>query len=175
VSSLLIAQAADSRIGAAKLADRARKHGPSEAIPQLALVAAGPFGALSATQVIAALQRGLREAGNEHVEECPLQDTQQERGPALTALLLALDFDTRLRKARALVVAESRLERGTLERSAAFELATRARQAGVPCYGVTARNGLNAFDARMLDLQRILEASDSRGLAAAGRALARVL
>ena len=56
--------------------------------------------------------------------------------------------------------------------SAAFEIATRARQAGVPAYAVTGENALGAFDARMLDLQLVLEARGPRGLAAAGRRLA---
>ena len=42
--------------------------------------------------------------------------------------------------------------------ASAFEIATRARQAGVPAYAVTAENELDAFDARILDLQVILEA-----------------
>ena len=53
-----------------------------------------------------------------------------------------------------------------------FEIATRARQAGVPAYAVTGENELDAFDARMLDLQVILEARTVRGLAAAGTKLA---
>ena len=55
-----------------------------------------------------------------------------------------------------------RLDRGTLAGSPAFEIATRARQAGVPAYAVTGVNELDAFDARMLDLQVILQASDAR-------------
>jgi glycerate kinase len=80
-----------------------------------------------------------------------------------------------MRRARALVLAQRRLAESTLQASAAFELATRARQTGVPCYALTARNGLDAFDARMLDLQLVIEARDLAALQAAGRRLARQL
>ena len=55
-----------------------------------------------------------------------------------------------------------------------FEIATRARQRGVPAYAVTAANELNAFDARILDLQLILMARDVPALVSAGRKLAEV-
>jgi hypothetical protein len=80
-----------------------------------------------------------------------------------------------MRAARAVVVAVERLGEATLAASPTFEIATRARQAGVPAYAITAANGLDAFDARILDLQLILEASGRRALAAAARRLAGVL
>lgn len=73
--------------------------------------------------------------------------------------------------ARAVVIATHRLDEQTLAGSPAFELATSARQNGVPAYAVTAENNLDPFDARMLDLQVILEVSSARALAAAGRKL----
>jgi glycerate kinase len=73
------------------------------------------------------------------------------------------------------VIAAARLDERTLAGSPAFEIAIRARQSGVPAYAVTAHNGLGAFDARMLDLQLVLEASDARALSAAGRRLAAVV
>jgi hypothetical protein len=45
----------------------------------------------------------------------------------------------------------------------------------VPAYAVTATNRLSAFDARMLDLQVILEASTARALQAAARRLAKLV
>ena len=60
----------------------------------------------------------------------------------------------------------------TLLGSLSFEIASRARQAGVPAYAVTAENALDAFDARILDLQLILQARTGRALQAAGRTLA---
>jgi glycerate 2-kinase len=95
--------------------------------------------------------------------------------PDVAALLAALDFDTRMRRARAVVLAEAHLRERTLRGSVAFEIATRARQGGVPAYAVTGRNALAPFDARILDLQVILEANDGRTLARAGRKLARLL
>jgi hypothetical protein len=95
--------------------------------------------------------------------------------PNVAALLASLDFDARMRSARAVVLAEERLRERTLRGSVAFEIATRARQGGVPAYAVTADNALAPFDARILDLQVIVEAAGSRALAAAGRKLAQVL
>lgn len=158
------------------MAERAPLRGAAAGIPHAGLIAGGAFGPrLTAARVIGAIERGLREGGHEQVDPCPLQGAEDGRGPGLSDLLVALDFDSRMRSARALVIAERRLARSTLERSVAFELATRARQVGVPCYAVTSENGLNAFDARMLDLQVILLAASARALAAAGRELARVL
>jgi hypothetical protein len=131
--------------------------------------------------VAEAIARGLRAGGMPAADVCPLDIAR--RGGAQSARarrelfeqLQTLGFDERMRRARALIVAERRLQEPTLERSAAFELATRARQAGVPAYAVTAENRLDCFDARILDLQLILVASTPRALAAAGRKLARWL
>jgi glycerate kinase len=102
--------------------------------------------------------RGL-EAGGWAVDACPPAEVD----------------DARLRAARALVVGEPRLDDATLLRSVAGELATRARQAGVPCHAVTAENRLDRFAARILDLQAIVEGSTAAELEAAGRALARLI
>jgi glycerate 2-kinase len=80
-----------------------------------------------------------------------------------------------MRRARAVILGEWRLQKRTLPGSATFEIATRARQSGVPCYAVTCENGLDSFDARMLDLQLILTGRSTRELTAAGRKLASVL
>lgn len=86
-----------------------------------------------------------------------------------------LRFDARMRAARAVVVGEARLERATLEGRVAGEIATRARQTGVPCHAVTADNAIDRFDARILDLQAILVAATVGELEAAGEALAACL
>jgi len=78
-------------------------------------------------------------------------------------------------RSRAVILGEWLLEERTLAQSATFELATRARQSGVPAFAVTGENGLNRFDARMLDLQLIVEASSVRALTTAGRKLASVI
>jgi len=140
------------------------------AIPNMLLLATCAFGQdLGAEQVASAIAKGVRAAGGPDPDRCPLPPAAQ--GPDLREQLDALDFDTRMRAARALVIATERLEERTLAGSPTFELATRARQAGVPAYAVTARNALAPFDARILDLQLIVEARDTRALSAAGRKL----
>ncbi|MGH2917128.1 MAG: glycerate kinase, partial [Solirubrobacteraceae bacterium] len=90
-------------------------------------------------------------------------------------ILDALGFDARMRAARAVVVGETRLDAGTLRGRVAGEIATRARQAGVPCHAVVGRSELDRFDARILDLQAILEAGSLEEIEAAGEALAAYL
>jgi len=90
-------------------------------------------------------------------------------------VLGALEFDARMRAARAVVVGERRLERATLRGRVTGEIATRARQSGVPCHAVTATNEIDRFDARILDLQAILEGTTVAELEAAGEALAAYL
>ena len=132
-------------------------------IPDTLMLAVCSFGDdLPAERVAETIARGVRTAGMPEPDVCPIEDA------------LPADFDMRMRRARAVVVGTGRLERMTLPASPVFEIATRARQAGVPAYAVTAVNELDAFDARMLDLQVILEASGTRGLSTAGRRLARL-
>ena len=90
-------------------------------------------------------------------------------------ILDELGFDARMRAARAVIVGEARLERATLEGRVAGEIATRARQAGVPCHAVTTADAIDRFDARILDLQAIRVASTVAELEAAGEALAAYL
>jgi glycerate kinase len=70
------------------------------------------------------------------------------------------------------VVGAGRLQERTLAGSVIFEIATRARQSGVPAYAVTCEDALEAFDARILDLQVILQARSRSALVTAGRKLA---
>jgi glycerate kinase len=92
--------------------------------------------------------------------------------PGAAFVLDQLDFDARMRAARAVVVGEGRLDLGTLAGKAPGEAATRARQAGVPCFAAVGERTLDAFGARILDLQRVLEAGDADALETAGRELA---
>jgi glycerate kinase len=134
-------------------------------IPRTVLIAVEPFGeGLSAQRAGAAIGRGL-QAGDPSlgVDLCPIDPTVPE------------DFDTRMRAARAVVVSAERLDERTLLGSAVFEIATRARQAGAPAYAVTGENALSLFDARILDLQVILQAHDTRALRRAGEKLAGVV
>lgn len=84
-------------------------------------------------------------------------------------------FDARMRAAFALVVGERRLDRGTLSGRVTGELATRARQAGVPCHAIVGADRLDPFGKRILDLQYVLEAGDGAAREAAGAELARRL
>ena len=141
---------------------------------QTMLVAASPFDErLSAARVASAIGRGLHDGGRTG-DLCALdhEETSPGERPGFRALLDALDFDLRMRAARAVIVATPRLHERTLAGSVAFEIATRARQAGVPAYAITGENRLDAFDARIIDVQAILEAHTARALRAAGRELA---
>jgi glycerate kinase len=143
-------------------------------IPQHTLVASGPLAsALPAAKVLAAIARGLRAGGAPKPDVCELPEHVTAEGDVRT-LLDALDFDARMLAARAVVIVTRRLEEQTLADSVTFEIATRARQRGVPAYAVTGENRLDPFDARILDLQVILEAANARTLAAAGRKLQRL-
>jgi glycerate kinase len=90
-------------------------------------------------------------------------------------VLEQLGFDARMRAARAVIVGEGRLDRTTLEGRVSGEIATRARQAGVPCHAVVGENAIDRFDARILDLQGIVVASTVGEIEAAGGALAAYL
>jgi glycerate kinase len=95
--------------------------------------------------------------------------------PGAPFVLKAIGFDERLRAARAVIVGEGRLDATTLEGLVAGEIATRARQAGVPCHAIVGANAIDRFGARILDLQVILEAGTREELAAAGERLGRML
>ena len=95
--------------------------------------------------------------------------------PGAPFILQALGFDARLRAARAVVVGEGRLDATTLEGKIAGEIATRARQAGVPCHAIVGSNAIDRFSARILDLQVILEAGTPDELREAGVRLGRML
>jgi len=158
--------------------DRTRAASPSgrtvrgAGIPQRLLVACARLGPrLSAAAAAGALAEGIQQGGLPEPDVC-LLPIPREHGEDLRGLLDELDFDARLRSARAVVVAAPRLEQRTLAASMTFEIATRARQGGVPAYGVAGESSLDAFDARILDLQVILQARSRKALVDAGRELA---
>ncbi|UUY04213.1 glycerate kinase [Svornostia abyssi] len=95
--------------------------------------------------------------------------------PGAAFVLNTLDTDTRMRAARAVVVGEGRLDRTSLQGKVTGELATRARQAGIPCHAIVGQDALDPFDARILDLQEIVQAGTMDDLQRAGEALAAIL
>jgi glycerate 2-kinase len=95
--------------------------------------------------------------------------------PGASFILDRLDFDRRMHLARAVVTGEGRIDQQSLAGKAVSEVATRARQNGVPCHAVAGEVRLDAFGLRMLDLQAVLEAGTVPELQAAGRRLAELL
>lgn len=95
--------------------------------------------------------------------------------PGAPWVLDALDFDRRMRGARAVITGEGRLDFQTLEGKLVGEIGTRARQAGVPLFAVVGRNDLDDFGKRMIDLQQVREASTLEEMEAAGAALGAAL
>jgi len=87
-------------------------------------------------------------------------------------VLDAVDFDRRMLESAAVIVGEGRLDPTSLQGKVVSEIATRARQSGVPAYAIVGSRALDDFDARILDLQEIHEAGDARTVAAAARSLA---
>ena len=95
--------------------------------------------------------------------------------PGAAFVLAALGFEERMRAARAVLTGEGRLDGQSLAGKAVSEVATRARQAGVPCHAIVGERKLDAFGARILDLQAILEATTLEEIEAAGARLADLL
>jgi hypothetical protein len=144
------------------------------------LLAGGPFGPrLSASKVLAAIDRGLQAGGLPPSDVCPLELAEDSAGD-VRELLDALHLDPRLQRSRAVVLAVERLTLAapggrSFADEVTFEIATRARQGGVPAYAIARRSTLDAFQARILDLQEIRQAGSARALQAAGEQLARIL
>jgi glycerate kinase len=144
------------------------------AIPRHALLACEPFSPrLAAAGVAGALAAGLTAAGAPAPDAVELPAGADDRATA--ALLEHEGFHKRMLAARALVIAVPSLTERTLAGSAAFELATLARQSGVPCYAVAAKVELNEFDLRIIDLQLVLRARGTGTLRQAGERLAEVI
>jgi glycerate 2-kinase len=95
--------------------------------------------------------------------------------PGAAFVLDRLDFDSRMRAARAVVTGEGRLDRQSLAGKAISEVATRARQSGVPCHAIVGRQELDLFGIRILDLQAVLEAGTLRHIRAAAKRLGKVV
>ncbi len=90
-------------------------------------------------------------------------------------VLDAVDFDRRMRAARAVVTGEGRLDQQSLAGKAVSEVSTRARQSGVPCYAIVGSCELDSFGLRILDLQVALEAGTPATLRTAGQRLSELV
>ena len=95
--------------------------------------------------------------------------------PGAPFVLDALDFDDRMRAARAVVTGEGKLDEQTLHGKLVGEIGTRARQAGVPLHAIVGTDALDAFGKRMIDLQMVQEATNLEELEAAGERLGEAL
>jgi glycerate 2-kinase len=91
--------------------------------------------------------------------------------PGAAWVLDALDFDRRMRASRAVVTGEGKLDEQTLHGKLVGEIGTRARQAGVPLHAIVGTDQLDPFGKRMIDLMRVIEATDLEEMEAAGEAL----
>jgi len=86
-------------------------------------------------------------------------------------VLSAVGFDERMRAAAFVVTGEGRIDEQTLQGKLVGEVATRCRQAGVPCHGIVGKIELDPFDERILDFASLTEATTLEELESAGRAL----
>jgi glycerate 2-kinase len=95
--------------------------------------------------------------------------------PGAPFVLDALDFDARMRAARAVVTGEGKLDQQTLEGKLVGEIGTRTRQAGVPLHAIVGTDALDPFGKRIIDLQLVQQATDLAEIEAAGERLGRSL
>ena len=65
--------------------------------------------------------------------------------PGAPWILDALDFDERMRAARAVVTGEGKLDEQTLQGKLVGEIGTRTRQAGVPLHAIVGTDALDAL------------------------------
>lgn len=92
--------------------------------------------------------------------------------PGAPYVLDRVGFDAAMRACAFVVTGEGRLDRQTLQGKVVGEVATRSRQAGVRSYAVVGSRTLDLFEARILDLERVIEATTLEEIEAAGRELA---
>jgi len=79
--------------------------------------------------------------------------------PGAAFVLDAVGFDERLARAAAVLTGEGRIDLQTTQGKVVGEVATRARQRGVPCSAIVGRRELDRFGQRMLDLDAVREAT----------------
>ena len=94
-----------------------------------------------------------------------------ELEPGAPFILNALDFDDRMRAARAVITGEGKLDEQTLQGKLVGEIGTRTRQAGVPLHAIVGTDALDQFGKRMIDLQVVTEATTLEEVERAAEAL----
>jgi glycerate kinase len=155
--------------GGGPAATAARLEAVAAAGPAVIVLAAADAGGAHAAAALAAAQDlgGARVVVLTGPGDAPADRPGRvvaEPGPRF--ILEALGVDARLRAARAVIVGAGRLDDRALRGAVEGELAVRARQAGVPCHAVVGERALDLFSARILDLQRIVEASTAEEIQA---------
>jgi len=78
--------------------------------------------------------------------------------PGAQFVLEELDFDKRMRAARCVITGEGHIDETSLQGKITGEIATRARQAGVPAHVICGELALDPFGVRILDLQVLAQA-----------------
>ena len=76
-----------------------------------------------------------------------------ELRPGAALVLDVAGFDGRARDSFAVFTGEGRLDDQTLGGKVVFEIATRCRQAGVPCYAVVGADTIGAFGHRLMNVE----------------------
>ena len=84
--------------------------------------------------------------------------------PGAALVLDTIGFDPQMRGSFAVVTGEGSLDLQTLRGKAVFEVATRCRQGGVPCYAVPGADRLDAFAHRLMNVE--VEAAARDGVVA---------
>jgi glycerate 2-kinase len=91
--------------------------------------------------------------------------------PGAGFVLDAQRFDARLKEAGAVITGEGKLDEQTLQGKVVGEVATRARQRGVPCNAIVGKAELDRFGRRLLDLDNVVEATTLEEVERAAEAL----
>ena len=73
--------------------------------------------------------------------------------PGAALVLDTVGFDALAHEAFAVVTGEGRLDEQTIGGKLLFEVATRTRQGGVPCYAVVGKDDLDPFEHRLMNIE----------------------
>jgi glycerate kinase len=82
-----------------------------------------------------------------------------------------LDFNERMRAARAVITGEGKLDEQTLMGKLVGEIGQRTRQAGVPLHAIVGTDAMDDFSKRIIDLQVVIAATTLEEVEAAAKRL----